>query len=69
LFLEEEMLEILSKNVEIRFLKTLKFLGGKLRRYISGFLNYDLTAVGFSVVTVLLGGNDFDYEPLLSADC
>jgi len=41
------MPENLSKSVEIRILKELKFSGGKFWLYHNGFLSYDLTAMGF----------------------
>jgi len=52
------MLENLSVRAEIMILKALKIFGGKLGPCSTGFLSYDLTALGFTVVTFLLGGID-----------
>ena len=48
-------------NVEIKILKALKYSGGKLRPHSTGFLSYNLTALGFLVVTFLHGGVGSNY--------
>jgi len=45
--LGRKMLENLSVSVKIRTLKALKFSGGKSWPHSTGFLSYDLTALGF----------------------
>ena len=56
--LVEKRLENLSLSVEIRILKALKYSGRNIWPYSTGFLSFDLTALGFSFVTFLHGGID-----------
>ena len=51
--------------IEIRIVKALKFLGGKLRSYSSGFLSYDLT--GFLIYDPLTWSYQTLFEILIFA--
>jgi len=53
-----KMLENVSVNLEIKLLKALKFSGGKLRPFSSGFHSYDRIALASTIVTFLHGGID-----------
>ena len=55
------MLEDLFLSVEIRILKQLNFLGGKLWQHWVPQL-HDPTAPGFSIITFLHGGTDMEFE-------
>jgi len=48
-------------SVEIKILKTVKFSVQKLWPYSTGFLIYDLTAQGFSIMTFLQEGIVIDF--------
>jgi len=61
----KKKLENVSVSVEMRITKALKFVCGKAhkwRSYRTGFLSYDLTALGFPVMTFLHGGIEFSYS-------
>jgi len=60
------MLKNVSVRGVIKILKVLEFLGGKLWSCSTRFLSYDLTALGFPVMTFLNGGIEMESVKLES---